>query len=120
MIIALKLKTRALELCRLSRLLQPLMQRIASQSWRTVLRAGRIADCHRGVTTSSEQRLVETITSRLSHPTSVKVVDTSGGCGTMFTIEVIAGDFKYAILNSATTIKFKHFSSLRQRGAFDL
>eukprot|EP00884_Botryococcus_braunii_P013359 jgi/Botrbrau1/22023/Bobra.0024s0037.1 len=70
------------------------MQGVAARCWRTVLRVGSVGDCQRWASTSSEQRLVDTIKSSLSSPTSVKVIDTSGGCGTMFTIEVIAADFK--------------------------
>jgi hypothetical protein len=44
--------------------------------------------------TAAEQQLENAIKGKLSEPKLVKVTDTSGGCGTMFTIDVEAGDFR--------------------------
>lgn len=43
---------------------------------------------------SQEEAIAEKLRSALESPVEVQVVDTSGGCGSMFQITVVAGDFR--------------------------
>ncbi len=45
--------------------------------------------------TDVEKLVAEKIRAGLQNPTKVYVQDTSGGCGAMYRIEVVADDFKY-------------------------
>lgn len=44
--------------------------------------------------TDIEKQVAEKIRAGLQNPTKVHVQDTSGGCGAMYRIEVVADDFK--------------------------
>lgn len=44
--------------------------------------------------TSQEEAIAEKLRGALQSPVDVLVVDTSGGCGSMFQITAVAGDFR--------------------------
>lgn len=56
----------------------------------------------RQMATSEEKRIKDKIKRNLREYTEVIVEDTSGGCGTMYNIQVSSKDFMLANINSLT------------------
>jgi hypothetical protein len=50
--------------------------------------------------TPEEQQISQRLRDQLPGASSIRVTDTSGGCGSMFRLEVVADEFRCAILES--------------------